>query len=299
MVILYHTIRLNSDKTVFAFFNNLDSGGSAKDARTAGRRRKLLLCVQCVCLDSPLLTSSSSSIFSLAEQMPLLHVFPECHTVIVHYNATMATILRHLSFVQRQQVRFEGAQVDLPSCPALPAPIRHPSTGGGCTAYCKMHTYFVISKFDAHQLFQTLHQHWPELERVEWGSIHMNDAMAVLGVTNVYKVPECEGVRSTVFAEGLYWALLSWTTVGKNLYPKVKLAIQGQSDAMIEMRPQCRPLRVLGQGQVLETKLATNFQNHVWSLGGLEIFGRRIPRRLDRNGATSKSYYKAEELTST
>lgn len=235
--ILYRSLVFHTDEILRRLLTSMRSpriSSVTSDDHSRGiNRDNTFSLVRSIRLDCPPSSQSASLITSLAEYMPREHLFPNCHTVFIHSNAikSLPTRVPSASYNNSKSALKVYQSIRRMARPQYLRIIR-PSLNGGCTAYREMHTYFLSAKADRSHFFQSLKDHWPELERVEWGQIHTDDALAVLGVENVYDVPNCECVSNETFGSDLYTKCLACVADGERPVPRAKMVLRGEEAAV-------------------------------------------------------------------
>jgi hypothetical protein len=236
--LLYETLSFATDDWLYTFLEYHDPSGladpdpTARSPAASSRRLGQLNRVKHVHLDVAPSSRTASLILRLADTIPTHRIFPSAHTVSLHFNAVKTLPSRAPSSSYNTS---KSALKVYESVRRLARPqqltIIRPDLFA-CPAYREMHTYFLTAKSDRRAFFHSLHDHWPELDTVSWGVIHMDDAYAVLGVRNVYDIPTCDCVGNKAFDRDLFGCWLDWARVGEKPYPRARVLLRGQQDVV-------------------------------------------------------------------
>ena len=238
--LLYETLSFATDDHLHTFLESHDpapsSDSSAALSATTSRRLEQLSRVKHIHLDTAPTTRTAPFILRLADAIPTRRLFPRAQTLSLHFNAvkTLPSRAPSTSYNTSKSALKVYEAVRRLARPQHLIIMRPPTHG--CPAYREMHTYFLTAKSDRRAFFHSLADHWPELHTVTWGTVHMDEAYAVLGVRNVYDVPPCECVRNEAFDRDLFGCWLDWARVGEKPYPRARVLLRGERELVGSLR---------------------------------------------------------------
>ena len=239
--LLYESLSFSTDDDLHAFLESHDpalpsSESSESLSATTSRRLDQLSRVKHIHLDTAPTTRTAPFILRLADAIPTRRLFSRAQTLSFHFNAvkTLPSRAPSTSYNTSKSALKVYEAVRRLARPQHLTIVRPPTHG--CPAYREMHTYFLTAKSDRRAFFHSLADHWPELHTVTWGTVHMDEAYAVLGVRNVYDVPPCECVRNEAFDRDLFGCWLDWARVGEKPYPRARVLLRGERELVGSLR---------------------------------------------------------------